>query len=46
MTHLVDAARRVMLDGAGLADVAPALGLMVGSTVVLLTIAARLFRWS
>jgi ABC-2 type transport system permease protein len=46
MTHLVDAARRVMLDGAGLADVAPALGLMVGSTVVLLAIAARLFRWS
>ena len=46
MTHLVDAARRVMLDGAGLADVAPALGIMVGSTVVLLAIAARLFRWS
>jgi len=36
----------VMLDGAGLADVAPELGLMVGSTVVLLAIAARLFRWS
>jgi ABC-2 type transport system permease protein len=46
MTHLVDAARRVMLDGAGIADVAPALGVMVGSTVVLLALAARLFRWS
>lgn len=46
MTHLVDAARRVMLDGAGLADVAPALGVMLGSTVVLLAIAARSFRWS
>jgi len=46
MTHLVDAARRVMLDGAGLADVAPSLGIMVGTTVVLLAIAARLFRWS
>jgi ABC-type multidrug transport system permease subunit len=46
MTHLVDAARRVMLDGAGLADVAPQLTLLVGSTVVLLALAARLFRWS
>jgi ABC-type multidrug transport system permease subunit len=46
MTHLVDAARRVMLDGAGFVDIAPALGLMVGTTVVLLAIAARLFRWS
>jgi ABC-type multidrug transport system permease subunit len=46
MTHLVDAARRVMLDGAGLVDVAPQLALLVGSTVVLLALAARLFRWS
>ena len=46
MTHLVDAARRVMLDGAGLPDVAPEIGLLVGSTVVLLALAARLFRWS
>jgi hypothetical protein len=35
-----------MLDGAGLVDVAPALGLMAGTTVVLLAVAARLFRWS
>jgi len=46
MTHLVDASRSVMLDGAGLGDVAPQLGLLVGSTVVLLALAARLFRWS
>jgi len=46
MTHLVDAARRVMLDGAGLVDVAPQLGLMIGTTVALLAVAARLFRWS
>ena len=46
MTHLVDAARRVMLDGAGLVDVAPQLALLLGATVVLLALAARLFRWS
>jgi ABC-type multidrug transport system permease subunit len=46
LTHLVDASRRVMLDGAGLVDVAPELGLLAGTTAVLLAIAARLFRWS
>ena len=46
LTHLVDASRRVMLDGAGLADVAPELALLAGTTGVLLAVAARLFRWS
>jgi len=46
MTHLVTAARRVMLDGAGLADVAPEIALLAGTTVILLAIAAKLFRWS
>ena len=46
MTHLVAAARRVMLDGAGLADIAPELALLAGTTAVLLAVAAKLFRWS
>lgn len=45
MTHLVDAARRIMLDGAGFMDVWPAVVLLLGLAVALLTLAARLFRW-
>jgi ABC-type multidrug transport system permease subunit len=46
LTHLVDAARRIMLDGAGIAGVAFEIGLLGGLTLLLLTISARLFRWS
>lgn len=46
LTHLVDAARRIMLDGAGFAEVLPQLGILAGLTVLLLGIAARLFRWN
>jgi hypothetical protein len=35
-----------MLDGAGLADVAPELALLAATTVILLAVAAKLFRWS
>jgi ABC-type multidrug transport system permease subunit len=45
LTHLVDAARRVMIDGAGVMDVLPQLGLLAGIAVLLLGLAARLFRW-
>ena len=45
VTHLVAAARRVMIDGAGVAAVLPEIGLLIGLALVLLTIAARLFRW-
>jgi len=45
LTHMVDAARRVMLDGATLADVALDIGLLLGIGAVLLTLAARTFRW-
>ena len=46
LTHLVDAARRIMLDGAGLLDVLPQLGILVGLTALLMAVSARLFRWN
>jgi ABC-type multidrug transport system permease subunit len=45
LSHLVDAARRIMLDGAGLADVATEIGILAGTAVILLALSARLFRW-
>jgi ABC transporter DrrB family efflux protein len=45
LTHLVDAARRIMLDGAGLAQVAPDLYALGGMTVLFLGVAAWLFKW-
>jgi ABC-type multidrug transport system permease subunit len=45
LSHLVDAARRIMLDGAGLADVTAEIGILAGTAVVLLALSARLFRW-
>ncbi len=45
LSHMVDAARRVMLDGAGVADVAVEIGLLLGLGIVLLTLSARAFRW-
>jgi ABC-type multidrug transport system permease subunit len=45
LTHLVDAARRVMIDGAGVMDILPQLGLLAGIAVLLLGLAAWLFRW-
>jgi len=46
LTHLVSAARRIMIDGAGWLDVLPELGILALLTLVLLAISARLFRWS
>jgi ABC-2 type transport system permease protein len=45
LTHLVDAARAVMVDGAGVAQVLPEIVLLGGMGLVLLLIAARMFRW-
>ncbi len=45
LTHMVDAARRVMLDGAGVADVAFEILLLLAIALVLLTASARAFRW-
>jgi ABC-2 type transport system permease protein len=45
LTHMVNAARRVMIDGAGLTEVLPELALLGGMGLLLLIAAARLFRW-
>ncbi|MFC0048177.1 ABC transporter permease [Rheinheimera tilapiae] len=46
LTHLVSAARAVMLDGAGFADVSVQLGVMAAMSLVFLAAAAALFRWA
>jgi len=45
LTHLVDAARRIMIDGAGVMDVAFEIGLLSMLTLLLLMLSAWLFRW-
>ena len=45
LTHVVDAARQVMVDGAAVVDVLPEIALLFGLALALLLIAARLFRW-
>ena len=45
LTHVVDAARAVMNDGAGLLDILPQLGVLTVMTAVFLAIGASLFRW-
>lgn len=46
LTHMLEAARAVMLDGAGLADIAQSLLALVAMTAVFLAIGAGFFRWS
>ena len=45
LTHLVSAARGVMLEGAGIVQVAPQLLALVAMTAVFITLAGMLFRW-
>lgn len=45
LTYLVEAARAVMIDGAGLIEVLPQIGLLTAIGLALLGIAAWLFRW-
>jgi ABC-2 type transport system permease protein len=45
LTHVTAAAREVMIDGAGLVDIADHLLLLGLSSVILLWIGARIFRW-
>ena len=45
LTHLLDAARAVMLDGAGPAQIAPNLLYLAATTLVFLTFGAWSFRW-
>jgi ABC-type polysaccharide/polyol phosphate export permease len=45
LTHVTEAAREVMIDGAGLFDIADHLLLLGLFSVILLWIGARIFRW-
>lgn len=45
LTYVVDAARRVMVDGAGVAQVLPEIAVLAVTSFLLLVLAARLFRW-
>ena len=45
LTHMIDAARSIMIDGAGLADIATPLVVLVVMTLVFLLIGALSFRW-
>jgi ABC-2 type transport system permease protein len=45
LTHVLDAARAVMLDGAGVRQIAPDLAYLAGTAVVFLAFGAWSFRW-
>ncbi len=45
LTHVLNSARAVMLDGATLADVAPSLLALTAMSAVFLAIGAKVFRW-
>ncbi|HEX4937648.1 MAG TPA: ABC transporter permease, partial [Candidatus Kapabacteria bacterium] len=45
LTHLVNAARAIMLDGAGFTAVADELLVLLLTSIILMAIAARWFRW-
>lgn len=46
LTHVLNSARAVMLDGATLADVAPSLLALTAMSAVFFAIGAKVFRWS
>ena len=46
LTHLLQAARAVMIDGAGLTEIAPHLAALAAMTALFLAIGAGLFRWT
>lgn len=45
LTHVTEAAREIMIDGAGLAQVSDHLLVLMGTSVLLLLIGAKIFRW-
>lgn len=45
LTHFIDAARKIMLDGAGLAQIAPNLAVLGGLTAGFLVLSSILFKW-
>ncbi|WP_428623726.1 ABC transporter permease [Sedimenticola sp.] len=45
LTHMIEAARAIMIDGAGLLDITPHLLIMLAMSAVFMTIGARSFKW-
>ena len=45
LTHMIEAARAIMIDGAGLVDIFPHLLIMLAMSIVFMAIGARSFRW-
>jgi len=45
LTHVIDGARAIMIDGAGLLDIAPNLIVLAGMTALFLALGSWLFRW-
>ncbi len=45
LTHTIDAARAIMIDGAGLADITSQLLILSLMSIIFMIIGARLFRW-
>lgn len=45
LTHMVQAARAIMLEGAGLAEISHHLLILTAMTITFLAIAANLFKW-
>lgn len=45
LTHILSAARAVMLDGAGLVEIMPQLTILIAMSVVFLVLGALTFRW-
>lgn len=45
LTYVVDAARQIMVDGAGVMQVLPEIAFLAGMSMLLLMLAAHLFRW-
>lgn len=45
LTHMVDAARAIMTEGATLMEIMPSMGIMAIMTLIFLTISASIFRW-
>lgn len=46
LTHMLSAARSIMLDGASLFDLSYPLAMLIGTTVLCLTFGSLLFKWT
>jgi ABC-type polysaccharide/polyol phosphate export permease len=45
LTQMLDGARAIMIDGAGMVDVLPQIIFLAATTVLFLVVGSALFRW-